>query len=120
MRRKSKPGSFYPPDWLEISCKAKDRAGNRCERCGRYHDYESGYVLTVHHLDMNPDNNADWNLAVLCQRCHLSVQNRVNMYQGYLLEHSEWMKPHVEGFMKAMEVKNETETAPPGAGGMGG
>lgn len=28
-------------------------------------------VLTVAHLDHNPQNNADDNLATLCQRCHL-------------------------------------------------
>ncbi|GAH88897.1 unnamed protein product, partial [marine sediment metagenome] len=28
-------------------------------------------MLTVHHLDGNKANCEDWNLAALCQRCHL-------------------------------------------------
>lgn len=44
-------------------------------------------VLTVAHLDRDKDNNRFWNLAALCQRCHLShdilqhVRNR--MYGRY-------------------------------------
>jgi hypothetical protein len=42
-------------------------------------------------------------LAALCQRCHLTIQGRVNMFQGWLLEHSPWMKPHVEGMERAIK-----------------
>lgn len=31
-------------------------------------------VLTVHHIDYNPQNEEDDNLIALCQRCHLKVQ----------------------------------------------
>jgi len=58
-------------------------------------------MLTVHHLDMNKVNVADWNLAALCQGCHLSIQGRVDFEQGYMLSHSDWMRPHVEGFLEA-------------------
>lgn len=34
----------------------------------------------------------------LCQRCHLTIQSRVNPDQPYMLEHSEWFKPYVAGF----------------------
>ena len=61
----------------------------------------NGYMLTVHHLDMDPANCQDYNLAALCQRCHLRIQGKVDFEQGYMLEHSEWMKPHVEGFLNA-------------------
>ena len=99
--KRSKHGASYPVDWPKISNSIKETHGWKCERCGHSHDVESGYVLTVHHLDMDPSNNAEWNLACLCQRCHLSIQGRVVFCQSYMLEHSEWMKPHVEGFEKA-------------------
>ena len=76
----------------------------KCERCGASHDFKTHYVMTVHHLDMNKSNCALWNLAALCQRCHLSVQGRVDFEQGYMLDHSDWMRPHVEGFLKAREA----------------
>ena len=68
--------SLYPPDWAAISRRIRfERAGNRCEWC-RAENYQphpdtgSKVILTVAHLDHNPANNADDNLAALCQRCH--------------------------------------------------
>lgn len=81
----------------------KDKWGWKCERCGHPHDVESGHVLTVHHLDLNKSNNADWNLACLCQKCHLSIQGRVFMPQSYMFDHSEWFKPHLEGYLKSLQ-----------------
>lgn len=89
----------YPPDWKEIAKRIKDAVGWICERCGHKHDVRNHYVMTVHHLDMDKSNCADWNLAALCQRCHLSIQSRVDFTQGYMMEHSDWMKPHVGGFL---------------------
>lgn len=41
-----------------------------------YHDVEHGraiiIVLTIAHLDHDTTNNADHNLAALCQKCHLT------------------------------------------------
>ena len=114
-------GSEYPPDWPEISRRVKDTAGRRCERCGHPDPIRTGEnryapgqypcdsecrheadgkqrMLTVHHLDCNKANCANWNLAALCQVCHLSIQGRVDFEQIYLFEHSNWMKPHIEGF----------------------
>jgi len=93
----------YPPIWTkEFRNALRAKHGNKCERCGHVHDTKAGYMLTVHHLDNNKSNCEEWNLAVLCQRCHLSIQARVDIDQGWLLEHSEWMKPHIEG-MRAHE-----------------
>jgi len=64
----------YPGEWEEIAKAVKDAAGWRCEHCGHEHDVESGYVLTVHHLDMDPANCGSRNLVALCQRCHLRWQ----------------------------------------------
>jgi hypothetical protein len=80
--------ALYPKDWPEISRRIRfDRAGGRCEqdmriggkviaRCearnGEPHPITgSKVVLTVAHLDHNPENNAEENLKAMCQRCHL-------------------------------------------------
>lgn len=55
-------------------------------------------ILTVHHLDGNKANCRWWNLAALCQRCHLTIQGRVRMEQVYPFEHSEWFKPYAAGY----------------------
>lgn len=39
-----------------------------------------------------------YNLMALCQKCHLSIQGRVNPDQPYMFEHSDWIKPYVAGF----------------------
>jgi hypothetical protein len=36
-----------------------------CVRCGHPHDSKVGRTLTIHHLDLNPGNNARWNLLAL-------------------------------------------------------
>lgn len=55
-------------------------------------------VLTVHHLDEDKMNCRWWNLAALCQRCHLRMQRGVVMGRPYHFEHSEWFKPYAAGF----------------------
>ena len=68
--------ALYPPNWPAISRRIRfERAGNRCEWCGAANHWfhpETGsvVVLTVAHLDHNPANNTDDNLAALCQACH--------------------------------------------------
>ena len=62
--------------------------------------------VTVHHLDGNKSNCADWNLAALCQRCHLKIQGRVKMDQLFFLEVltiSPWFKPHYEGYLESLK-----------------
>ena len=88
-------------EWPDIAWRIKARAGWRCERCGHAHDPAEGYRLTVHDLGMAKANCADWNLAALCQRCHLSVQVRGDLEQAYMLEHSHWMRPHIEGYLRS-------------------
>lgn len=84
----------YPKDWPEISRRIRfERAEGRCEkmlpgrilpnnsvltpyRCNAEHgkphpDTGSTVILTVAHLDHNPENCADENLMAMCQRCHL-------------------------------------------------
>lgn len=98
------PGK-YPPDWKAIAERIKSKNGWRCERCWVAHGPIPN-VLTVHHLDGDKSNCADWNLAALCQRCHLSVQGRVKMGQLFMLDIlpvSGWFKPHYEGYLKSIQ-----------------
>ena len=61
--------------------------------------YEARWrILTVHHLDEDKRNCRWWNLAALCQRCHLRMQRAVVMDRVYSFEHSEWFKPYAAGF----------------------
>lgn len=101
---------YRGPAWREIRARILERAGHKCERCGKpngerlkvtrggiwYDDAWSGWrdnrgelngfnypgvtgrtvytircVITIAHLDHDPRNNADANLAALCQHCHL-------------------------------------------------
>lgn len=94
----------YPPEWPETATRIKAAAGWICERCKHPNDITTGHVLTVHHLDGNKHNLADWNLAALCQRCHLRIQGRVKMDQMFfaeILDVSEWFKPHLVGYLKS-------------------
>lgn len=106
----------YPPDWKKIAERIKIHAGYQCERCGHPNDRDSGHVLTVHHLDGNKSNCADWNLAALCQRCHLSIQGRVKMEQLFMLDIlpvSGWFKPHYDGYLESIKIKVEHDQQPP-------
>ena len=86
----------YPDDWSSISRRIRfERADNRCEWCAAenywpHPETGSKVVLTVAHLDHDPTNNADDNLAALCQLCH-------NTYDA--------PKRHSEGFQYAHAVK---------------
>lgn len=80
----------YPENWDEIARRVKDAADWRCENCGHPHDPPAGYTLTVHHLDMHPENCADENLVALCQRCHLHIQAVWKPGQRWLFDPPEW------------------------------
>lgn len=72
----------YPRDWKAISLSIRERAGNRCEGSPDFPDCRaengqahpetgSRVVLTVAHLDHQPENCDPANLKAMCQRCHL-------------------------------------------------
>jgi 5-methylcytosine-specific restriction endonuclease McrA len=88
----------YTVNWNEVARKEKERAGWKCVRCGEANDASTGHVLTVHHLDMDKSNNEWWNLAALCQKCHLTIQSKVDMAQGFMFDHTPWFKPYVAGY----------------------
>lgn len=56
-------------------------------------------VLTVAHLDDDKANARWWNLAALCQVCHLVTQSRIEMDRPWVMTaHSAWFRPYVAGF----------------------
>lgn len=96
----------YPENWKAIAQQVKDEEGWRCERCKAAHnpDNRTGHVLTVHHLDGDKSNCARWNLAALCQKCHLKLEHSVNMDQFILgFRVSPWFKKHYDGWLEAQK-----------------
>ncbi len=65
-------------------------------------------TLTVHHLDGDKANYRLWNLAALCQVCHLQIQAKVCWDQTYLGQHSEWMRWHIERYRRWCERTGRT------------
>ena len=93
---------LYPKNWKEIRKAILQRANNKCEFCGvpnhikGFRTLSGGFVkyegektdkflkeyypqgkiikivLTIAHLDHNPENNNPENLRALCQKCHLN------------------------------------------------
>ena len=84
----------YPANWRAISLRIRERAGQRCEcegECGLHGPTADGafprrcierngepaiyakgkIVLTVAHLNHQPEDCRDENLKAMCQRCHL-------------------------------------------------
>lgn len=93
------PSGEYPADWPLIATATKDAAKWRCIRCDAPHSREGWTILTVHHLDGDKSNCRWWNLLALCQRCHLSIQGRVNPERPWVMaEHTPWFRPYVAGF----------------------
>ncbi|MEM6853008.1 MAG: HNH endonuclease signature motif containing protein [Planctomycetota bacterium] len=91
----------YPKDWPSIARAVKDEACWRCVRCGTAHCVATGHVLTVHHFDGDKANCARWNLMALCQRCHLSVQARVDPEVPLMFPPAVWAMPYIAGFYEA-------------------
>src|SRR5260221_3148669 len=86
----------YNADGQQKRREARERAGNKCIRCGS--PSVPGRILTTHHFDGDKSNDVWWNLLALCQICHLQIQGKVDPETPYFLEHSEWLKPFVAGF----------------------
>lgn len=76
-----------------LNMTAATRAGIEVEAAWR--------ILTVHHLLLGQDAKRDlrwWNLAALCQRCHLQIQGKVQMERIWPWPHSDWFKPYAAGW----------------------
>lgn len=77
------------------------------DHCTHDPDVRAHRVLTVHHLDGVKSNLRWWNLAALCQRCHLVIQGRVHLEQAYMHPHSEWFLPYVAGYYASSVLREE-------------
>lgn len=78
----------YPPNWkTEIVPNIIARAHNKCEFCGiangQLRATGSKVVLTIAHLDHDPENWAVQNerLRALCQKCHLRYDLSRHIYK---------------------------------------
>lgn len=91
----------YAPNWKEIAAAVKDAACWCCVRCNHPHDTASGHMLGVHHFDGNREHNQRWNLMALCQRCHLSVQARVDPETPLLFQPATWAMPYIAGYYES-------------------
>jgi hypothetical protein len=87
---RSRPSVFH--EWAEWESIEKPPFARTAQVQARWR------ILTVHHLDGNKANCRWWNLAALCQRCHLTIQGRVRMERVYPWPHSDWFKPYVAGY----------------------
>ncbi len=72
-------------EWQQLRLSILQRDGFTCQYCG----YKSEKYQIVHHIDGNPENNADANLITICQMCNLVehsgqgcvVQGIVDLYK---------------------------------------
>ena len=109
LEKKGAESGLYPPNWPHVARAVKELADWKCERCKVSHG-NVPHVLTVHHLDGNKRNLKLWNLAALCQRCHLRIQSRVDWYRDTLDgTHSEWMAKHVQAYNEWAKEKNRPQ-----------
>lgn len=93
----------YPANWDQIRAEILERAGHCCEGSPAYPECRaanylthpvtfSRVVLTIAHLDHNPENCDSGNLRAWCQRCHLR----------YDLEH------HIKNARRTRQEKQRT------------
>lgn len=93
----------YPKDWKAISKAIRERSGGRCEchgecglhrttpgprRCVERHGEPAKWakgkiVLTVAHLNHQPEDCRPENLKAMCQRCHLRYDHDHHMKNAY-------------------------------------
>jgi len=67
-------GISFEPYGPEFNDELKERIRNRdqhkCRICGRLEKDNNGYLLSIHHIDYDKNNNDDKNLISLCLICH--------------------------------------------------
>lgn len=95
-------------EWHEGQFDIEGLKAPRLFLIGGAHDVEAQWrILTVHHLNGDKLDCRWWNLASLCQRCHLTIQGRVVMERVYPWEHSEWFKPYAAGYYASVYLGEE-------------
>ena len=118
-KRKNNHTGEYAPNWPQIAAEIKKKGNYTCERCKMVFSLSDQmisqgkeYSLGVHHLDHNKSNDLKWNLACLCNRCHLpleSEKNRLTLELAQAVSNQlwlfpglkeNWLIPHVEGMLE--------------------
>jgi HNH endonuclease len=64
-------------------------------------------ILTVHHLSMVKGDLRWRNLVALCQRCHLTIQGKVQMARVWPWGHSSWFYPFAAAHYAAVYLGEE-------------
>ena len=75
----------------------------------RQHGCAVAHPDRLHHLNGGKLDCRWWNLAALCQRCHLRIQGRVVMARVWPWEHSDWFKPYVAGYYASVYLGEELD-----------
>lgn len=106
----------YPKDWHLISKKIRERSGQRCEcegECGLHCTHpgprrcvemngqpakwaKGKIILTVAHLNHDPQDCREENLKAMCQRCHLRYDHDLHQRNSRLTRRSR--KAHADLF----------------------
>lgn len=97
----------HDTDWVHVE-HAEAELGRLIHAAWSHIVFEARWrILTVHHLDGNKANCRWWNLVALCQRCHLTIQGKVQMARVWPWEHSEWFRPYVAGYYASVYLGEE-------------
>ena len=74
--------SLYPDDWERIALSVKEKAGWKCQQCGKQcrrpgEPFDTHRrTLTVAHMNHIPQDVRPENLKALCAVCHLKYDAR--------------------------------------------
>jgi len=112
------PKGVYPPNWKEISDQVKADNDYKCENCKHTRDPIIGRSIGTHHLDRDKSNSERWNLACLCNGCHLVVEQLdievlLLIYQspGIFGDNWPWLAPHIPGIIEALKKRQTSPQA---------
>lgn len=76
----------YTNDWKNIAARKRKERNFTCEECNvRLEEFR--WLLHVHHLDRNKENNDSNNLRVLCALCHSLPEDHAHLRRKIRPEH---------------------------------
>ncbi len=76
----------YSPEFINIKDKIRKRDNYTCQICNiteKEHIEICKYVLSVHHIDYDKENNQDNNLISICLSCHIKTNYNRNYWTNY-------------------------------------
>lgn len=85
-----KGGISFEPYSLKFNKKLREKIRKRdnytcqnCDKTEKEHLIDTGYVLSVHHIDYNKKNSRENNLITLCHLCNLKANFNRNYWKNY-------------------------------------